>query len=49
VSSSDAPRDRASVETFAVAGYFKKPSSYAEFMNLGSIVRDLLEPGTQPE
>jgi DNA-binding response OmpR family regulator len=49
VSSSDTPRDRASVETFTVAGYFKKPSNYAEFMKLGSVVRDLLEPGTRPE
>lgn len=46
VSSSDAPRDRATVESFAIAGYFKKPSSYAEFMTLGPIVKDLLEPVT---
>lgn len=46
VSSSDAPRDRAAVETFAIAGYFKKPSSYAEFMTLGTIVKGLLESRT---
>ena len=43
VSSSDAPQDRAVVENPAVVGYFKKPSTYAEFMKLGPIVRDLLD------
>jgi DNA-binding response OmpR family regulator len=42
VSSSDAPRERAAVETSAIAGYFKKPSSHAEFMTLGPLVRGLL-------
>lgn len=49
VSSSDAPRDRAAVETFAVSGYFKKPSNYVEFMKLGPMVRELLESGTLPD
>jgi two-component system, chemotaxis family, response regulator Rcp1 len=43
VSSSDAAQDRRIVEAFAVAGYFKKPSNYAEFMKLGPMVKDLLE------
>lgn len=43
VSSSDAPRDRRAVESSRVAGYFRKPSSYDEFMKLGPIVRTLLE------
>ena len=43
VSSSDAPRDRASVEGLDAAGYFKKPSDYDEFMKLGSLVKALLE------
>lgn len=42
VSSSDAPRDRASVAELATAGYFKKPSEYAEFMKLGLLVKGLL-------
>jgi DNA-binding response OmpR family regulator len=42
VSSSDAPTDRKSVEYLAVSSYFKKPSSFAEFMKLGSIVQRLL-------
>ena len=43
VSSSDAPRDRASVSELAVAGYFKKPSDYAAFMRLGALVKAVLE------
>lgn len=42
VSSSDAARDRGAVEKYAVAGYFKKPSAYGEFMKLGGIVKELL-------
>jgi CheY-like chemotaxis protein len=45
VSSSDAPRDVASVEAFSLSGYFKKPSSYAEFLKLGPLVKSLLESG----
>jgi CheY-like chemotaxis protein len=43
VSSSDAPRDRASIADLAVAGYFKKPSDYAAFMRLGALVKAVLE------
>jgi CheY-like chemotaxis protein len=43
ISSSDSMRDRASVERFGVVGYFKKPTEYAEFMKLGSLVKALLE------
>lgn len=43
VSSSDAPRDRASVADLAVAAYFKKPSDYAAFMRLGPLVKTVLE------
>ncbi len=42
VTSSDAPQDRTSVGAYAVAGYFKKPSTYAEFMQLGPLVKALL-------
>jgi len=42
VSSSDAPADRTMVANLAVSDYFKKPSSYAEFMKLGPIVERLL-------
>jgi CheY-like chemotaxis protein len=43
VSSSDAPQDRQAVESSGVAGYFRKPSSYDEFMKLGPIIRALLD------
>lgn len=43
VSSSDAPRDRASVAELATVGYFKKPSEFAEFMKLGPLVKALLD------
>ena len=43
ISSSDAERDRAAVEGLSVAGYFKNPSDYAEFMKLGILVKALLE------
>jgi CheY-like chemotaxis protein len=43
VSSSDAPQDRDAVETSGVAGYFRKPSSYEEFMKLGPLIRKTLD------
>jgi chemotaxis family two-component system response regulator Rcp1 len=43
VSSSDSPQDRLAVEAMGVAGYFKKPSNYGDYMKLGPLVRDLLE------
>ena len=48
VSSSDAPRDRAAVETLGVAGYFKKPSELREFMKLGPLVKGLLASRQRP-
>lgn len=45
VSSSDALPDRTAAESFAVDGYFKKPTSYAAFMRLSDLVMELLEPG----
>ncbi|MBV8844113.1 MAG: response regulator [Bryobacterales bacterium] len=45
VSSSDAPRDQSAVASLGIAGYFKKPSDYTEFMKLGPLVRRLLNTG----
>jgi len=42
VSSSDSEEDRADAARFGASGYFKKPSSYAGFMKLGSVIRELL-------
>jgi two-component system, chemotaxis family, response regulator Rcp1 len=36
--SSDSPRDRAWTEEFRVAHYFRKPSNYDAFMELGKLV-----------
>lgn len=43
VSSSDAPQDRCAVQKLDAAGYFRKPSNYAEFMTLGPTIKNLLE------
>lgn len=42
VTSSDSASDRAAVNALGLNGYFRKPSSYDEFLKLGPIVRDLL-------
>jgi len=42
LTSSDSVQDRKAVNALGARGYFRKPSDYAEFMKLGSIVRDLL-------
>jgi two-component system, chemotaxis family, response regulator Rcp1 len=42
VTSSDSSSDREAVKSLGLNGYFRKPSSYAEFLKLGPIVRDLL-------
>ena len=47
VSSSDAPQDGGAVEKLHLAGYFKKPSQYADFMKLGPLIKESLEPRTQ--
>lgn len=49
VSSSDAPRERNAMDGLDVAGYFKKPSEYANFMKLGPLVRDLLAEPDQSQ
>src|SRR5262249_1997553 len=43
VSSADAPREQSAVVSLGIAGYFKKPSEYAEYMKLGPLVKRLLE------
>ena len=42
VTSSDSARDREAAAALTVAGYFRKPSDYGEFMKLGLMVRELL-------
>ncbi len=42
MTASDAPRDHAQATKHAAMHYFRKPSTLAEYMQLGIIVRDLL-------
>jgi CheY-like chemotaxis protein len=47
MTSSDAPQDRDGAQKYAPLFYFRKPSSLAEFIQLGVIVRDILT-GNEP-
>lgn len=42
VTSSDSPRDKAETARLGATQYFRKPSRLDEFMQLGPLVRDLL-------
>jgi CheY-like chemotaxis protein len=46
VTSSDADKDRAKVAAFQVTRYFRKPSDFDAFMELGAIVREVVEGQT---
>jgi CheY-like chemotaxis protein len=46
VTSSDAEKDRVKVGGFKVARYFRKPSDFDAFMELGAIVREAVEGQT---
>ncbi len=43
VTSSDAPRERETLSALGANGYFRKPSEYAQFLALGTMVRALLQ------
>jgi CheY-like chemotaxis protein len=43
ITSSDAPRDRERMAQFGIARYFKKPSDLDAFMELGAIVRGIVD------
>jgi chemotaxis family two-component system response regulator Rcp1 len=49
VSSSSAPKDSAMARHYAAAGYFQKPSNYGDFMKLGPLIHNLLEPVPGPQ
>jgi DNA-binding response OmpR family regulator len=42
VTSSDSPKDKQQTNTLGATGYFRKPSRLDEFMQLGNLVRGLL-------
>lgn len=50
ISSSDAPSDRARVRALGASDYFRKPSTLAQYMELGPKVQDMLEkpPAGEP-
>jgi CheY-like chemotaxis protein len=43
ISSSDAPKDRDRIHALGVAHYFRKPSDLEAYLELGSVVKGLLE------
>jgi CheY-like chemotaxis protein len=45
LTSSDAPRDRDRARALGASVYFRKPSDLLEFLQLGAIVRQLIEDG----
>jgi CheY-like chemotaxis protein len=45
MTASDAPDDREKAEKNAALSYFRKPTSLAEYMKLGALVRSVLDPG----
>jgi len=46
VTSSDSQRDHEQARTFGIAHYFRKPSSFDEYMRLGAVVQSVLQ--TEP-
>ena len=47
ITSSDSPRDRAETERLGASRYFRKPTTFDEFMKLGEVLRELLGPQLQ--
>lgn len=44
VTSSNAPKDREATARMGASRYFCKPSDYDEFMVLGALIKDLIQP-----
>ena len=42
LTSSDSPKDRLAASQLGAACYFRKPSSLAQFLSLGAVLKDLL-------
>jgi len=42
VTSADTPMDRARLTRFGIARYFRKPSDYEAFLQLGALVREIV-------
>jgi two-component system, chemotaxis family, response regulator Rcp1 len=48
VTSSDATRDRSRMAQLGISYYFRKPTDYAEYMQLGAIIRAVLTESLKP-
>lgn len=46
VTSSDSAKDKERMAQFGISYYFRKPTEYEEYMQLGSIVKQVLERQT---
>jgi CheY-like chemotaxis protein len=42
ITSSNSPEDRRETAALGAAGYFRKPTSYQEFLQIGQVLEDLL-------
>jgi CheY-like chemotaxis protein len=49
LSSSESPQDRATAKEYGALHYFRKPSSLDQFMELGKVVRKVLDGSMNPE
>jgi CheY-like chemotaxis protein len=43
ITSSDLSKDRKELSAFGASRYFRKPSGYEEFLEVGSVIKELLE------
>lgn len=49
VTSSDAPKDRERMSKLGITRYFRKPSDLAAFMELGAVVREVMQEHESPQ
>jgi CheY-like chemotaxis protein len=49
ITSSDAPKDRRRAELLGATRYFRKPSDLAEFMTLGALIMQVVDPSSPPQ
>jgi len=48
VTSSSAETDRYTAQQLGAAGYFQKPTTLAEYMELATLIKRVLDPGENP-
>lgn len=47
LTSSESPRDEANATRYAALHYFRKPASLEQFMQLGDVINDIIEPASK--